>query len=169
MQAKSKKSFPCNQSRRTIFNAGKNRSLHRETALRPDRAPYRSVGSARLCERNPTLTGRKTIKGRTARRPPKCNRGDNQNGLPGGTGGSTTNLMCGLKVQRRTGRAAGRHRPVRHWWWGWVSVRRVALAEPSLPYARIRRPVGAKSRVPVERGGDDWGRASGGIRLRPRK
>jgi len=29
---------------------------HRYTALRPDRARYPSVGSARLCERNPTYT-----------------------------------------------------------------------------------------------------------------
>ena len=29
------------------------------------------------------------------------------------------------------------------------SFRRVALAEPSLPYAVIKRPVGAKSRVPM--------------------
>jgi hypothetical protein len=40
-------------------------------------------------------------------------------------------------------------------------VRRVALAEPSLPYAKIKRPVGAKSRVPVECGGEDRDRACG--------
>ena len=44
---------------------------------------------------------------------------------------------------------------------GGFRVRRVALAEPSLPYAKIKRPVGAKSRVPVECGGEDRGRACG--------
>jgi hypothetical protein len=66
-----------------------------------------------------------------------------------------------LRVQRRTVRAAGRRRPVRPRWWGWSSIRRVALAEPSLPYAKLNRPVGAKSRVPVERGGEDRDRAYG--------
>jgi hypothetical protein len=69
--------------------------------------------------------------------PPQRKNGDNENDSPGGTGGSTPNLMCGLRV------------------------RRVALAEPSLPYAKIKRPVGAKSRVPVECGGEDWDRACG--------
>jgi hypothetical protein len=32
-----KKSFPCNQSRRAIFNARKKRARHRDAALRPDR------------------------------------------------------------------------------------------------------------------------------------
>jgi len=31
-------------------------------------------------------------------------------------------------------------------------VRRVALAEPRLPYAKLKRPVGAKSRVQLLRG-----------------
>jgi hypothetical protein len=31
------KSFPCNQSRRAIFNAAKKSSHHQDTALRPDR------------------------------------------------------------------------------------------------------------------------------------
>ena len=44
--------------------------------------------------------------------------------------------------------------------WG-TRVRRVALAKPSLPYAKLRRPVGAKSRVPMQCGGDDRGRACG--------
>jgi hypothetical protein len=54
-------------------------------------------------------------------------------------------------LPRRTVRAAGRHRPVRPWWYSLFSFRRVALAEPSLPYAEVKRPVGAKSRVPVAR------------------
>jgi hypothetical protein len=37
------------------------------------------------------------------------------------------------------------------------SFRRVALAEPSLPYAKIKRPVGAKSRLPVVSGDEDVG------------
>ncbi len=44
---------------------------------------------------------------------------------------------------------------------GGFRVRRVALAEPSLPYAKVKRPVGAKSRVPVECGGEDWDHACG--------
>jgi hypothetical protein len=42
---------------------------------------------------------------------------------------------------------------------GGFRLRRVALAEPSLPYAKIKRPVWAKSRVPVECGGEDRGLA----------
>jgi hypothetical protein len=50
-----------------------------------------------------------------------------------------------------------------------IRVRRVALAEPSLPYAKISRPVGAKSRVLMECGGEDWDRECRGLSLPPRK
>jgi hypothetical protein len=36
-----------------------------------------------------------------------------------------------------------------------LRVRRVALAEPRLPYAKILRPVGAKSRTDVVDAGED--------------
>ncbi len=58
--------------------------------------------------------------------------------------------MKSTRASRRTGRAAGRHRPVRPSCFGWHRFRRVALAEPSLPHAKIKRPVGAKSRTMME-------------------
>jgi hypothetical protein len=80
---------------------------HWYTALRPVRAFYPSVGSARLCERNPTYTSPHQSKWSNRPSPPKRMRGDNQK-FTGGHGRFDADVNFRATTGHRTGGEVGR-------------------------------------------------------------